>query len=336
MPHAQRIGTLTTVALALLASAVAHAESETSQVRDWLDRMGRAVETLNYRGTLVHLRDGQVDTLRVIHRADENGIRERIYSLDGEPREILRDGDKVRCLLAGDQPLVVQSQIAARLMPNLPLSRLGGTESAYEMALGGRERVAGLMSQVVEISPRDEFRYGHRFWLEEKTGMMLRSALLDHHGEQIQQLSFVSIELGVPITDAELEPSLSDAVTLETTLDQAESDLSGSIDSSGSNWQPERVPDSFRLANVGTGTGRDGKGFEHFLFSDGLASFSVYVEDGDLGLSGGSRLESVGPVHVYTGMLEGRQITVVGEVPPATVEYVGRNLRRSPLPSQRR
>lgn len=322
------------IVLSFSLPALADNREVVAEVRDWLDRMARAVETLNYRGTLVHWRDGQVDSLRIIHRADENGIRERIYSLDGDRREILRDGDQVRCLLEGDQPLVVQSQLTARLMPNLPVGRLASSASAYRLSLGGKGRVAGMSTQIIEIEPRDEFRYGYRLWLEERTGMLLRSALLDHRGRQLQQLSFVTIELGVPINDAELEPALDQQSTQMATLQDHPVSAASSDEHHRVSWMPARVPDSFRLIRVGRGTGQDGQAFEHLVFSDGLASFSIYVEDGMPGYVGG-RLESVGPVHVFTGMADSRQITVVGEVPRATVEYVGRALRRSPGPRRR-
>jgi sigma-E factor negative regulatory protein RseB len=323
------------IVLSLSLPALADDEAVVAEVRGWLDRMARAVETLNYRGSLVHWRDGQVDSLRIIHRADERGIRERIYSLDGEAREILRDGDQVRSLLAGDQPLVVQSQLTARLMPNLPVSRLASPESAYRMSMGERERVAGMMTRIIEILPSDEFRYGYRLWLEEQTGMLLRSALLDHRGRQLQQLSFVDIELGVPISDVELEPELDQRLAQLATLPDRLPPGAVS-ERHRASWAPSRLPDNFRLVKVGRGNSQDGSGFEHLLYSDGLASFSIYIEEGQ-GLQGygGGRLESMGPVHVYTGMVDGRQITVVGEVPQATVEFVGRALRRSPGPRRR-
>ncbi|MFU8830519.1 MAG: MucB/RseB C-terminal domain-containing protein [Wenzhouxiangella sp.] len=318
--------------LALVSGSLpAFAETTASEVQAWLDRMARAVETLNYRGTLVHWHDGRVDTLGIVHRADESGIRERIYSLDGEPREILRDGDEVRCLLAGDQPLVVQRQLATRLIPNLPLNRLGGPKLAYDMSLGGRERVAGMMAQIVKVSPRDQYRYGYQFWLEEKTGMLLRSALLDHRGRRLQQLSFVTVELGVPISDRELEPVLIGGIesTLQTSLPSGEP-----VQPRHASWQPAKIPHSFNLVHFGAGHSADGSKFEHLLYSDGLANFSVYVEDGRQGYTS-SRLESIGPVHVFTGLLDGRQVTVVGEVPRTTVEYVGRSLRQSAGPRRR-
>lgn len=321
------VARITALLAFFVVSAGAAAESEHTEVRDWLDRMARAVETLNYRGVLVHWHEGQVDSLHIIHRADENGFRERIYSLDGEPREILRDADSIRCLLAGDQPLFMQSQLTKRLMPNLPISRLDSMESAYEMTLGGLERVAGMMTQVVEINPLDQYRYGYRFWLEEKTGMLLRSALLNNNGQTLQQVSFARIELGVAISDSELEPELDSA--LMTELPVAEGiPSSWSINPENASWMPPRVPPNFELIKVGTGESEAGVGFEHFLFSDGLASFSIYVEEAGSRYDRG-RIKSVGPVHIYTGLLDGRQITVVGEVPLATVQYIGRSLGRS-------
>ncbi len=313
--------------LMLLACAQVAAQPE-ERVADWLDRMARAVETLNYRGTLVHLRGDQIDTLRIIHRADERGVRERLYSLSGEPREILREGDHVRCLLAGDQPLVVQSQLTARLMPTLPLSRMGSAEQAYDMRLGGVERVAGMATRIIEIRPVDRYRYGYRFWLEIQTGMLLRSALLDTDGKPIQQLSFVDIELGARIRDAELEPDIEAAVALETRIDHNLPVVSD-VNLGQASWLPQHIPAYFQLARKGRGESATGERFEHLLFSDGLASFSVYIEDSRHGLSG-SRVESIGSVHVFTGLAAGRQITVVGEVPIAAIEYIGRSLRRAP------
>ncbi len=315
----------TMLALIVVSTGVA-AESEQEQVRDWLDRMARAVETLDYRGVLVHWQGDRVDSLRVIHRADENGFRERIYALDGQPREIVRDGDSIRCLLAGEQPLLMQTQLANRLMPNLPVSRLGSPESVYEMKMGERERVAGMMTQVVEIKPMDRYRYGHRLWLEEESGMLLRSALMNDKGEPLQQVSFASIELGASISDDELEPELDPEHMTELPL-AGNIPRSRPTDLGNASWMPPRVPPDFELVKVGKGESESGDAFEHLMFSDGLASFSVYVEPGEPGFSRG-RFKSVGPVHIYSGLQDGRQITVVGEVPLTTVQHVGRSLRR--------
>lgn len=313
------------VAVLLAGSLASFSVQAEDDVQHWLDRMARAIETLDYRGTLVHVREDRVDTLRIIHRADEDGVRERIYAIDGEPREVLRDGNKVRCLLPGDQPQVLESQLAGRLLPHLPVNRLTSPESAYDMAMAGSERVAGLATRIVNIEPRDQYRYGYRFWLEESTGMLLRYVLIDPDGRQLQQLSFASIELGASISDAELAPAMIDAPKVLTTrLHDAEGQIR-----SGRRQEAfrDRVPDGFRLANIGKGRSENGEEFEHLLFSDGLASFSIYIEQSAPDAIG-SRIKAMGAVHVFTEQGEGRTVTVVGEVPAATVEYVGQRFRR--------
>ncbi len=322
-----RCSHLVLIGLVLLAVGSASAQAD-DEVGEWLDRMARAVDGLNYRGTLVHMRDGRVDTLRVIHRVDAEGVRERIYSIDGQPREVLRDGKHVRTLLEGDQPLVVQGGIGARLLPSRPVSQSSSPVIGYRMRMAGTERVAGMRARVVEIRPRDQFRYGHRFWLEENTGMLLRSALLDRNGRHLQKMTFVDIDLGVPISDRELAPGLAVRGAAESRMDEQDvPEPSAAAELRRATWKPARLPDGFRLASVGQGVNPDGRAFEHLLFSDGLASFSVYVEEAKRARSS-DRIEAIGPVHVYTGMVEKYLVTVVGEVPSATVALVAKELER--------
>lgn len=327
-----RTAPILTLASLLIGSLVPVSVHADGEVQHWLDRMARAVETLNYRGTLVHVRGDRVDTLRIIHRADDDGVRERIYAIDGEPREVLRDGNKVRCFLPGDQTQVMESQLAGRLLPNLPISRLTSPESAYRMTMAGSERVASMMTRIIAIEPRDEYRYGYRLWLEEDSGMLLRYALIEPGGRQLQQLSFTSIELGVTIADSELDPAMSNAPKTMTTRLK---DPDGRI-RSGRRHEAfrDRVPPGFRLANVGRGHSENGEEFEHLLFSDGLASFSIYIEKATPDTVGG-RIKSMGALHVFTDQEGGRSLTVVGEVPAATVEYVGQKFRRGSEESAR-
>lgn len=329
LPH-KSAGLLLAALLAVLLVAPAAARAEQS-VENWLERMAHAVSGLDYRGTLVTLHGGEVNTLRIIHRVDADGVRERIYALDGKPREILRDRDSVQCLLADSDTVVVPNQFPTRLLPRLPIDEVADRDEIYALEFAGTDRVAGLDARIIEISPKDGYRYGHRLWLEEQTGMLLRSALLDDDGEIIQQLSFVAIELGARITDAELEPGFDrpDRVASFT----SEQPDAGSEDSQSRqpSWMPEKLPAGFQLASVGRSTGPSGKPVEHLLFSDGLASFSVYIETvGDKSVV--SAIESMGPVHVYTGKVGDQLVTVVGEVPASTVARIGRHLRRAANP----
>jgi sigma-E factor negative regulatory protein RseB len=58
---------------------------------------------------------------------------------------------------------------------------------------------------------------------------------------------------------------------------------------------------------------------EHFVFTDGLATMSVYIEKAvaEKRFVGESQM---GAIHAYGAQLNGFQITAVGEVPAQTVK----------------
>lgn len=300
-------------------------------VEKWLIRMEHAMSSISYRGTLVSISNGRMDTLRVVHRIDDEGVRERIYALDGPPREVLRDHDRIRCLISGQSSVVVDNPFPTRLFPGISREGLVGPDSVYQMRLEGTGRVAGRAARVIEIVPRDRYRYGRRLWLDRDTAMLLRSMVFTPGGAVVEKLSFVEIELGASIADGELESDLESPARLARyeVTGRASGELSAS---KNPRWLPENLPDGFRLVSVGRGDG-DSEHYEHLLFSDGLASFSVYVEP----ISGTSiveQLEARGAMHIYTGTLDNQRVTVVGEVPAPTVRQIGRHLRRLQAPAR--
>ncbi|MGB0514731.1 MAG: MucB/RseB C-terminal domain-containing protein, partial [Wenzhouxiangellaceae bacterium] len=285
----------------------------------WLVRMDHAIASISYRGTLITTGNDRIDTLRVLHRVDEGGVRERIYALDGPPREVLRDGDQVRCLISGQASLVVTNPFPTRLFPRIPMAEILGENSVYTLSLAGHGRVAARDARIIEITPTDKYRYGRTLWLDADTGMLLRSLVFDTEGEVVEKMSFVEIELGATISDSELESDLDDAAGFARYRDPAsigESAMGGPRPE----WVPRNLPAGFRLASVGSGTANNP--FEHLLFSDGLSSFSIYIEPGSDAVFA-EHVEARGATHIYTGRVKDRIVTVVGEVPAPTVSRVG-------------
>lgn len=298
-------------------------------VEHWLVRMDHAVASMSYRGTLVSAGYNRIDTMRVLHRVDDQGVRERIYALDGPPREVLRDRDQVRCLISGQTSVVVDNPFPTRLFPRIPLEEILGPDSMYRVRLVATGRVAARDAQIVEILPEDEYRYGRRLWLDEDTAMLLRSVVFAPDGEIVEKLSFVEIELGASISDRELESDLDNPsrVARYQIADSSQEDLASS---KAPVWLPETLPKGFRLASVGHG-GSNGREYEHLLFSDGLSSFSIYIEPND-NAPIAEQVEVRGAMHIYTGSIEGRMVTVVGEVPAPTVRLIGRHLKKMQKP----
>ncbi len=179
-----RVAWLLVASLAVVALTDAQAES-TQAVKHWLDRMASAVNNLSYRGTLVYMRGDTVDAVQVMHRMDKDGMRERIVSLNGLHREVLRDENGVHCIFPESQSIVVDTRLTDRLFPSIPAEQLADPANRYSFAMGGTERVAGHECQIIEVRPLDKLRYGHRLWLEKSTGMLLKSVLLNTQGSPV-------------------------------------------------------------------------------------------------------------------------------------------------------
>jgi sigma-E factor negative regulatory protein RseB len=167
-------------ALALLAAGWLDLAWGNEAAQALLERMSQAAHTLNYDGTFMYHKDGVMESMRIIHRAEQNGAeRERLISLNGVPREVLRDSDVVRCILPDDESVVI-ARAGSAAVPRQPrvLGRAGGS-THYRFSAGSGERIAGRTTRTIVIEPADEYRYGYRLWLDEQTSLLLRSDVYD-------------------------------------------------------------------------------------------------------------------------------------------------------------
>ena len=306
---------LRTLAGTVVGCATLQAAAQDAQ--QWLDRMTGAVEELNYRGTFVHLLGDEVETLQIIHRNDDGRIGERIVSMDGVGREIIRNEDEVYCILPDRRIVLFDNRHeASPLVSSLP-SYSEDLARSYEIALLHTERVVERDAQVVAIRPRDEFRYGYRLWLDSETAMPLKSQLRDGRGRTVEQMAFTQIEIGGDIPASALEPTI-DARGFEriTPPDNA-------VAEAVPQWRATRLPEGFQLS-VATLTRMAGSEHpvEHLVYSDGLAAVSVFVESPDSETEVAGGLSRIGSTNAFSFEFGGRQITAVGEVPPVTVESI--------------
>ena len=138
--------------------------------QDWIDRMGNAVQVTNYEGTVVRVRDGRVDTFKVVHTVTDGVVREKVVIQDGNGLEIIRNGNEVHCILPDRESVLVEEwNNQSTLFSMLPSSdiRFG---SEYDVLIKDFERVAGRKAAKLAILPHDNYRYGYRIWLDTETG----------------------------------------------------------------------------------------------------------------------------------------------------------------------
>jgi sigma-E factor negative regulatory protein RseB len=293
-----------------------------------LDRMAQAAQTLNYDGTFVYRNGATIQSMRIIHRGGGEGERERLVALSGAAREVIRDSERVTCILPDSQTVVV-AKSRPRTFPYSKLFASGtGFSRFYELRTGRGERVAGRHTQLVTVDPHDGFRYGYRLWMDRDIGLLLKSELIDEQGEIIEQLVYTNIDLPASIPDDLLEPAISGAGYTWYNDDQSVPVTASAVDSEPG-WYPGWLPEGFELSEVARDpilASRDP--VEHLVFSDGLASVSVFIEQLDAASEPLSGLDTMGAVNAYGRMVEDYQITVVGEVPAITVERVSRSVVR--------
>ena len=71
---------------------------------------------------------------------------------------------------------------------------------------------------------------------------------------------------------------------------------------------------------------------EHLVYSDGLATVSVFVEKIDPNTKPGMEgLSNMGAVHAYVMRADGHQVTTVGEVPAETITLIAKSRRSAAL-----
>ena len=302
----------TLVTVCLLLPGVASADAKM-----WLDRMSHAMQNLNYRGTFVYLHGSEIESMRIEHSRDETGERERLLSLNGEAREVIRDNNNVTCIWPGSKSVTVSKSRPRKPFP-AALPNIAELEMQYRFRSLGEERVAGKLSRVIAVEPRDSFRYGYKLWLDRESSLLLRSDLLDEMKRPIEQVMFTELEVLDHIPAEHFAPTLSG--TDYTWVEEANSSMQPDL-----MWKVSALPAGFEL------TSRYKKpmpphdnAVEHMVFSDGLASVSLFIEPikaSESKLIGGS---SMGGINVFGVVQDDYQITVVGEVPAETVEYIAK------------
>ena len=316
------LGLLLTTLLAAPAGADSSAVDTASA---WLERMNRAVRTLDYQGRFVYQYGDHLEALYIRHSDDERGRdHERLVSLNGSVRQVVRDDDTVICLMPRAEKLDVDRRAVGRsLSPILPI-RPGELAQHYRFEVGDQTRVAGRKAQEIVILPRDNLRYGYRLALDGEHALPLRTAMLDQDGRVVSQIMFTELRVG-EAAEEEHEPLPDIPSPPESGHKGNQRDRAFLMKPAG--WRFLSPPSGFVLSlHRRYAKARGGADVEHFVFSDGLATVSVYVEP--LGGHGVMGATHVGPVNVYGRQVDGHQVTVVGEVPTETLQLFGDNITR--------
>ncbi|MGA9032578.1 MAG: MucB/RseB C-terminal domain-containing protein [Sulfuricaulis sp.] len=288
---------------------------------EWLMKINHAASALDYEGIFVYQHDKQLETMQIFHKVENNSSRERLMSLNGAPREIVRDANEVRCYWPDKNSVMVEYRKAeGKAFPSILPERLQDLDEYYTLTLGNTERITGRVAQLVIIKPTDQYRYGYRLWADVDSGLLLKADLLDNQDAVLEQFMFTQVNIGAKIPASALAPGMTGKSMVWYRED---GDTRNVSDKPG--WSASQLPKGFRLsAHMTRRLPMRKQPVEHLVYTDGLAAVSVFIEKQEKGvkpfMQGPSRM---GAVHAMSAQSGDYQITTVGEVPAATVAFIG-------------
>ena len=316
--------------------------------QELINEMSQASRSLNYDGVFIYRKGNQIDTIRLVHKMDEDGEHERLVSLSGNAREVIRDKDSVRCVFPDNRRVFVgKSRIGELISSRLP-NPIESVSSQYTFSTTGQDRIADKNAWIVNITPKDDYRYGYQLWIDQNSKLLLKFELKNKPGITLEQIMFVQIKVLDTISDHLLEPSVS---TSGYTLHEHDMDP-GNGKTTDSVWKVTWIPDGFSMSaskrqvmdsvRIPVGYMWEQPLFnekewidsvkmpvDHMVFSDGLATVSIFVEQDmentDDSFQGASRR---GGVNAFAVSTEGYHVTAVGEVPMVTVKLMASSVKQ--------
>lgn len=291
----------------------------------WLDKMNHAMSQQNYQGTLVIRQGDKLQAIKVKQGVTLDGSWQTLESLTGEDQKIIRHNDKVKTIFPRKKLVTISGNIDVRsLHPALPENRRA-LKKYYMLKLSGQDRVANKVTQIIKMTPRDQHRYGYIFWLDNQSGLLLKCDVLDEKGHVLEQLMYSDVEL--------LSSAPQNTINTLALKSFRQIDLSNEIEVEDNAWKANQMPAGFALTRTVKTQKQNQLPVYHMVFSDGMASVSVFIEKRkqiDQPLVGQSVM---GPVNAYSSFVNDAYITAIGEVPASTVRMIAQSIAPAIAPT---
>jgi negative regulator of sigma E activity len=265
---------------------------------DLLIKMNNALHRMNYSGTLVHIKGNDVNTLRVEHEVVNGVENETVTSLN-------------------DSSDSVSSQSQGFSLAMVPDS-IEQMRNVYSLDVGAMKKVAKRDCQIVVARPKDKMRYLQKYCIDKSTGLPLAYSLIDNKHQTVERFTFTDVKI-----------SLADnADTSTSTVSPPQTWIPDTIPSG--DWSITELPKGFHFGQHLASQQAEiekGPNTEHFVLTDGLSSISVFISPITTAKPKSASSLSSGALNVLTSQKNNHRITLVGEVPRATMQDILTNLK---------
>lgn len=318
---------MTHVLLVILCAAMGAVSAEEAPLaaKQILQKMVKAMAVSNFQGTVVFLKNDKLEAMKYFHTSAKDKEQERLVSLNSPPREIVRDSDEIKCLYKLTQQVIIDHRpYEHSFIVDVP-KNLDEMDASYQFELVGEEDVAMLPSYVVAIKPKDDFRYVRKIWVAKDQLLPMKAVVYDRGGLVLEQVVFTEIQIKKPTPTKFKETAVAPAQTQS-------GDISNLETSNQAAFEVTALPQGFKQIFFSRKPlHQSDQPVDHLLLSDGFASVSVYLEskkpDTAADASVPEGMHSVGAINSMSRNLTDSQLTVLGEVPAATVKFIAEGVK---------
>ncbi len=309
------IGRLCKVLGGLLLVSLCWAQERTAY--EWLQAMQQASKQENYQGVFMFSRGEMSSTVQVVHRYQNGLVEERLRQLDGEMGEIIRHGADVICVFPDNRVVQLEKNNFGNRLVEALSDFMPGHEF-YELETAGAERLIERSAIKLRIAARDKHRYSYALWLDQETALLLKSSILNAEGKELERFQFTQIAFPKQIPDSALAPMNAGELVEHEWIPPVRKDQDWP---EAMQWNASWIPPGFKGMR---------KAPNIMLYSDGLATYSIFVEAADEErMPDGASM--VGATVAYSHSLQSGVhqygVTVMGEIPAMTAMMIAESIQ---------
>lgn len=297
-------------------TAASVATAEVASPVQLLTAMQQAMTQLNYQGTVAILKNDKLDTSHYFH-SNQNGVeQERLVALNSPLREVVRDNEKVSCLFKASQEIIIDHKPARQaFLLNLP-NDPGNLLQFYDLTKNGEDQIALQTADQVEIKPKDQFRHTRKIWIAQDSKLPLKFEVLDFTGSTLEQVQFTDLRVVQDLKNVVLSDNAKSVHHIHQFEDLGLEKVP---------FQFKQLPAGFEKKSYTRTRLPSGKqSVDQLLLSDGLSSVSIYLEKKNQ--TAHPSLQTAGAVNSFSRVVNDHLITVIGDVPAVTVEFIAQSI----------
>jgi sigma-E factor negative regulatory protein RseB len=288
-----------------------------------LQKSAYAARELNYQGVFVYQNGKQKSSVQITHMNNAGREMTRNVVLDNaaqanSPREVYSQGNDIVIMQRKNQKTLIEKRRGQNLFPAMLPIDLRAIKASYSANFGIKEYVAGREAQVIDLLSNDAFRYSYKIWADTEYGLLLKMTLVDSKNKTLEQIEFTQLSTLNSQDVNWFQPKIDVTKNYEMQDKTAVNHVS-------SDWIVAELPIGYlKVEHRALTVSGKAAPVDQMIFSDGISSVSLFIEPLNKGVRPKMGQMAIGSTNVCAHVLDGYQITVVGEVPAATVMQIAK------------